>query len=410
MPFIEGFWIRNYKNLRQIAFGSSFRYTTVFQNDTDFGPYELRPLTIITGPNGTGKSAILDVFGLLGDVIQEGIDAAFQKRGGFSSVCTREEEEAITIGMAFRACADPRPINYVVTFEEKKGRSPIISNEALLYRSDENNPDNTTLLFFQNGIKTTRHVAPWAGMRMEDLNKVKSTDAKHLGLSQLGLYEDYPDVFQLRQFLCNGFALSMSLDLAAALSVPTVPRNTNELRINKLLDLMRLMEEKHRYNLPEILHQLAQRLPGIKDVLLSKTESGRLVLRFLTERYGEPFLAHEVSNGLLRLFAHLMLLEDSIPQSLLRIDEIDASLDIEMNRVLIDSLYHHVENIGSTQFFITADSPYFLDQMAPSDVWILENDPDGYATSYRASDDLLDRGFTEIPQDMRWFTDIVGRK
>ena len=411
-PVIEGFWIRNFRTLKQIAVGSSFQQATVAMEDVAFQPYELGPFTLFVGPNGSGKSTLLDAFSLLNEVLLNGTESAFAKRGGFQSVVSQGmAEEAITFGFEFRACADPRPLTYIVSFEGGKSRAPIISNEAILYRPDQEHPENTTLLFFQNGIKTTRHVAPWPGVRMEDLQRVKVTDAKHLALETLGRFEDYPDVFPLRQILINWTCSTMALDLSAGLNSMVIPRTKNEQRSAFLLEQIKVMEEKHHYDMQEILPHLVSHLPRVEKILLDRSESGRWLLRLKMESFDEPFEAFEVSPGLLRLFAYALLLEDPIPYPLIGLDDLDDSLDELHCRKLVSKLYHHVDDISSTQFFASAHSPYLIDQVDPNDVWVLETAPDGFATIYRAADDLAMRNVNldEMPPETRWYTDILSR-
>ncbi len=411
MPLIEGFWIRNFRVLKQVAFGSSFQRTTLFQDDLDFEPYVLNPVTAFTGRNGTGKSTALDVFAFLSECLNEGTDAAFDRRNGFQSIVSRGcEKEAISIGIVFRACADPRPLTYIVSFETGRGRTPIVSSEALLYRSDEQNPNNTMLLFCQNGAKTTRHVAPWPGMLMEDLKKVKNTDAHTLALGVLGSYEDYPDVHPLKLFLTGWGFQSLTLDLAASLSVPSIPRNTNEQRLNRMLESIRAKEEKNRFEFTNILSQIASRLPGVEQITLDRTESGRFVLRFKLQTFEKPLEAHEVNRGLLHVFAHLLHLEDPIPSSFFGLESPEFGLDSDRCALLAERIYDHADHIGSTQFFASVHSPLFLDRLAPRDVWVLETAPDGFSTTFRASDDLAARGITSLQPGERWYSDFLGRE
>lgn len=50
---------------------------------------ELGPLTVLVGPNASGKSNLLDVLGYLGDVARFGLDSATTRRGGIDSIGRR---------------------------------------------------------------------------------------------------------------------------------------------------------------------------------------------------------------------------------------------------------------------------------------------------------------------------------
>ena len=50
---------------------------------------ELAPLTVLVGPNASGKSNLLDVLGFLGDAARHGLERALTKRGGIDSIGRR---------------------------------------------------------------------------------------------------------------------------------------------------------------------------------------------------------------------------------------------------------------------------------------------------------------------------------
>jgi predicted ATPase len=248
-------------------------------------------------------------------------------------------------------------------------------------------------------------------MKLEDLQKIKNTDQKHLALESLGKFEDYVDVFQLRQMLINWVCPTMELDLSVGLSPMAIPRNKNEARAAFLLEQIKAMEKKHLYDFEESLPFFAKHLPDIESIHITKTESGNMLLQFKNKFFNEPFNAHEVSPGLLRLFAYSLFLEDSIPYPFIGFDSIDDNLDEKYCQALISQIYNHIDNIASTQFLTTANSPYLIDQVDPNDVWMLEQTSDGFTSVFRASDDLAMRNVNmqEMPPDTRWYTDFVNR-
>ena len=57
---------------------------------------DLDSLTVLVGPNASGKSNLLDVLGFLGDVVRQGLQTALTKRGGIDSVCRRSATGRVT--------------------------------------------------------------------------------------------------------------------------------------------------------------------------------------------------------------------------------------------------------------------------------------------------------------------------
>ena len=50
---------------------------------------ELGPLTVLVGPNASGKSNLMDILGFHGDVAHLGLETAITRRGGIDSVGRR---------------------------------------------------------------------------------------------------------------------------------------------------------------------------------------------------------------------------------------------------------------------------------------------------------------------------------
>jgi len=405
MPILEGFWVRNFRCLRQVALGSSFQQTVVPDGENDFSPYELTALTTLIGGSGMGKSTILDVFAFLADCLKEGPETAVTKRGGFDAVCTQGTEGPISIGLVFRACSEPRPLTYALNFAKGMGGS-YVESEVLVYRGAQHGAVAQPILFFQNGQKTTRHIAPWHGVNLQTLEKIRRTDAKHLGLAEVGRIEDIPDVPQLKMHL-EGFHYSCYRpDNAVGLS-PIPHRNTHDIR---LATEFKRMENKHHFELQGILDTIVQRIPKLEKIYFEKTESGRTILYFKDKRFAKPFAAHLISEGTLRLFSHLLLLEDSIPVPLLAVEEPDCYLDTKQIKTLAQAVRNHTTEVGGTQFFLTTHNPLLVDQMDPGEVWILREDVDGFPRVSRAYDEVVYQGVDLNTIGPGWYSEFLHEK
>ena len=56
---------------------------------------ELDPLTVLVGPNASGKSNLLDMAGFLGDIARYGLETAVTRRGGMGSIARRNPAGAV---------------------------------------------------------------------------------------------------------------------------------------------------------------------------------------------------------------------------------------------------------------------------------------------------------------------------
>ena len=66
-PVITKVWAKNFRSI-------------------EFAELELEPLTVLVGPNASGKSNLMDVLGFLGDAARLGLEMAMTRRGGIDSI------------------------------------------------------------------------------------------------------------------------------------------------------------------------------------------------------------------------------------------------------------------------------------------------------------------------------------
>jgi predicted ATPase len=405
LPIIEGFWIKNYKGLRQIALGSSFHQSMVMDIGVDLSPYELTPFTTFIGASGTGKSSILDLFSFISDCLESGLDDALNKRGGFDAVHYRNGEGPISFGLIYRACSEPNPLTYAVNIDKKAGTQyAYIETEAIVYRNNQQN-GVTPILLFQNGDKSLRHLSPWYGAGMLELELVKRTDSKHLALATLANYENLPDVPQLKRHLDQFHHACYFPDNASGL----VPRSHKQNKGTSLVSEIKRFRGKHGPEFQEILNVIAQRLPEVDKIDCEINESGRPILSFFMNGQKEPFYADQVSEGLLRLFFHVLQFEDPVPIPLIGIEEPAAYMDEEQMKVFVNMARHFVNERGGTQFLVTTNQIAMVDQMDPTEVWILYKDAQGDIKSTRALDELSFQGIDLNTIGPYWYSDYIYR-
>jgi predicted ATPase len=148
------------------------------------------------------------------------------------------------------------------------------------------------------------------------------------------------------------------------------------------------MEREHPKRFQAILNRIAGKIPGVDKIDTEKTKDGRLLLCFNDKNFQDPFYAQQMSDGTLKIFAYLLLLEDPTPPPFLCIEEPENGLYHKLLESLAREFREHATGRkGGSQVFITTHQPYFVDALEPEEVWILEKGPDGFSTIRRASND-----------------------
>lgn len=123
------------------------------------------------------------------------------------------------------------------------------------------------------------------------------------------------------------------------------------------------------------------------------------------------FMLHNLmSDGTLKGFAYLLLLEDPAPPSFLCIEEPENGLYHKLLETLASEFRRHATgHKDGSQVFITTHQPYFVNALEPKEVWILEKGPNGSSTIRRASEDPLVNNMGEegMPLGSLWYSDYL---
>ena len=120
-----------------------------------------------------------------------------------------------------------------------------------------------------------------------------------------------------------------------------------------------------------------------------------------------------MSDGTLKVFAYLIMLEDPQPPPFICIEEPENGLYHKLLEILAAELRDRATGKkNAPQIFVTTHQPYFVDALRPDETWILGKRPDGFATIHRASNDnIVDAMVKEgLPLGGLWYSDYLDRK
>lgn len=145
----------------------------------------------------------------------------------------------------------------------------------------------------------------------------------------------------------------------------------------------RHLYENQREIFDRIVEKMKARVPGIEQVEVKPTDDGGLIMRYGDGAFKEPFIDRNVSDGTIKMFAYLVLLDDPKPFPILCVEEPENQLYPELMTVLAEEFIQYAERGG--QVFVSTHSPEFLDAIELSSIYWLEKDK-GTTTLHRASD------------------------
>lgn len=199
-------------------------------------------------------------------------------------------------------------------------------------------------------------------------------------------------------------------DLARGLPLAGTQKHLNRTGDN-IANYMQFMQRHYSQRFDEVLRQITHKIPGIERITAKKTEDGRLLLQFNDRGYIDPFYAQDMSDGTLKLFAYLLLLQDPEPPALIGIEEPENGLYHQLLEPLALEIKHATKQPNGPQIILTTHSPYLIDALQPKDVWIMEKDDNGFsavtcATDIQSINELYAEG---IPMGSLWYSNHFGR-
>ena len=378
------------------VWASNFR--SIERIDLDLGP-----LTVLVGPNASGKSNVVDIVRFFRDAASKGIELAIAERGGINSV-QRQTTEGVTpeteLGLHYQGrggsveyglmLAKKSSNGYSIrkenlTLETASGRFPhealtvqlvegrpvlskffhqprLDSEETIEYRdgelsswSDDDDFDDQDLVLLQNRLSAIRGFLPNVRALRENQSSslaigrptrfIFQDFLNHL--TQMGFYRLFPNALREPQRMLENRVLSEGGEnLASA-----------------LLD----MERTNNQFLPDLKQSLNIVAPGIQDVRVSPAGS-YLVVELEhkdSDSSGEVvwFDLSDQSDGTLRLLGLLVAIFQHPPPAILAIEEPEMNIHPGAMAVLMDTI---AEATHRSQTLITTHSPELI-SMVPAE-------------------------------------------
>jgi len=353
---IETIKIQNYKALKNVAM------------------YEVPKFCVIVGANGTGKTTLFDIFGFLKDCLNRNVSRALQARGGFKEVITRNTQltESIHIELQLRIeiTGVERLVTYILEIGQKNNKA-IVKREILRYKRGKAGKPFHFLDFANGSGEAVNNEEDFNKQDAELTREQQQLDSPDmLAIKGVGQFQRFKAANAFRKLIENWYVSDFHINLARGSKDVTGVDEHLSVSGDNLQLVANNLYENHRNTFNSIIKQMKSRIPGIGIIEPESTADGRLLLKFKDGTFKDPFIDKYVSDGTLKMFAYLVLLNMPDVRPLVCIEEPENQLYPTLLEELAEEFESYADRGG--QVFVSTHSPDFLNAVGIDHVYWLE--------------------------------------
>jgi predicted ATPase len=349
--------------------GKRFIRTMRLQNFLSYGgegeEIELQPLNVLIGPNASGKSNLIEAFGLL-KATPTDLTAPIRKGGGISEWLWKGEKEA-PIAEIEATIESPKgiiPLLYRLYFTAADQRLEIV--DEYIENKNINEPDE---VYFYSRYQRERGFRSIGGMLTKPgetlipnrsiLSQIKEP-FHHPGLTYLG--NQFSSICLYRDWHIGRNSESRKPQQTDLPEHPLLEDGSNlGLFLNNL---------QYQLGNRPIIEKLKKFYEEAEELSV-KIYGGTVQIFIREEGLSQPIPATRLSDGTLRYLFLLALLLDPTPPPLICIEEPEIGLHPDMMSTIADLL---VEASGRTQLIVTTHSEALVSSLPPESVLVCERD------------------------------------
>ena len=348
MPQLTHLTVRGFKSIRALE------------------EFELRPLNVLIGPNGTGKTNFISLFYMLSCLAEKGLWRFVSEQGGLDAVLFGGRKQTKRIEAHF-------------IFEKVTYRFTLVPDgERIIFEEEE------TGQFYRGGVTTHELGSGHRESQLwyEDVEKV-DTFAPYVreALSNWRTYHFHDT--SLTSGVRNAHALSDDLELHSEAS--------------NLGPILWRLHNQYPNHYRRVIETVRLAAPFFGEFIYPIDKPKQLELRWCHKDNPKTALgAYQLSDGTLRFIclATLLLLPDRLAPKLTLIDEPELGLH-PYAIVLLAELLRSASD--TRQIIVSTQSPDLISELEPEDVVVANRDTDESVFERLNSDHLrvwLEDGYT----------------
>ena len=332
----------------------------------------LSKFSVLVGPNGSGKTNVLNVLRFLASTVRFDLAAAIDEWGGFEFIRRQDDPSKsarVVLGVeghVTRYASAGAPDEYQLAFGQTRG-GVLSRRETFSFKRTRGQGRRITISGQKVEIvrddpgdhePTTRRLA----------------DQQTTGLATLPDWSDEEGgegIRSLARFLTDIRVLEP--DMAAARLPFRIIRGTLADDASNLASVLHHLSKEEPESFAILVDEVRQCLPGLEDIKFEPVGgASRGVAVMLRERgVRAPIDLADASFGTVRLLALLAALHEPDPPPFTAIEEADHGLHPYALDLLVERMRAASQH---TQLLVTTHAPTFVNQLRPEELVVCDRD------------------------------------
>jgi predicted ATPase len=355
----------------------------------------LRPLTVVIGANGSGKTSLLDAFSLLASSASGTLSASISEMSGIQQMITYDRAGDLTFGIS-TTVPDQEPLRYSLSLAPQ-GAGYTISSESLTQERGKPKPfrhiesRGSDIQYFE----TSRLIRPtWEHSPLES------------SLSQVPRLFREPEEFRQRLASSTFYhVLNVEPRSPVRLPQPMRPAPLPGRNGEDLVSCLYYLRETDPDRFEAIEDSLKSAFADFKRLDFPPVAAGTLSMTWRDRAFSRPLYAHQLSEGTLRFLWLATLLQSPGLTALTLLDEPEVSLHPELLSLLAGLLR---EASRRSQIVVATHSDRLIRFLAPDEVLVIDSKEDGTSSLTWADTIDLNAWLGEYALDELWHSGRLG--
>ncbi len=359
---------------------------------------EMRPLTVMIGANGVGKTSLLEIFLLLAASARMQLESKISELSGLSEIMTRDTADSIAFSLSM-SVSNGEPLNYYLKLVPK-GQFYEIAVETLTQQRDLN--ASQPFKHIDSRGLDVKYSTP---QQYELIRPNWEHNPYETSLSQVPKMYQEPENLRKQLASCTFYgALNVApkspVRLPQSMRPATLPGANGEDLVSCLYYLRETDPE--RFEIVE--DTLKAAFPDFERLGFPPVAAGTLAMTWKDKNFSRPLYMHQLSEGTLRFLWLVTLLQSPDLTRVTLIDEPEVSLHPELLQLLADLMR---EASKHTQLIVATHSDRLIRFLQPKEVLVCDAE-DGLTTMNWADSLDLEKWLEDYSLDRVWAMNLMG--